>query len=703
MPSNKAVLGVGRTKGGAARKMRTELTGYLADAILSDGMKPQWFERLGLPSNSDLLPTALPGQRRRTLRALLGIQITKTTKSIAESVADALETTPSDVVQKGMTRHYLQSDCPMKLVPLKGAGGSVRVATIHDVDEVQLARALTTRWLSSAKNWHSLRGIGKARRDKDVEDNSGTHSVTVSWTHDGDRPNLDWVPKAFSADLSKATDYMPHELSQAVGLILLLKDQDPDALMQLEVRYSSMNEVKDPLLTTDDILAFVSPKLMEQAEVIMKLFGTKQLDVSRYFDRTNDEEVTLTDKELASLQLIRDSVQTVTDGQGSAKQIVMTTNGVHMGLGPSWILLCFINGFAAWDARAPKESYAICGDDLIGAWPPFIRDRYDANLRACALVVNKTKSGYGIRGTFCEQLVEPTSVTIKGGKKIWTWKSRDVGHLSQEAGTVFFSKPSKDKRLTALLTADALAKGVKTPLSRKTFRKVLPLKPGLVAKLKPGCITVGGSGDGPPELGGIISYLRGKQLMSRNRLPPLVRARMNDVMSEATEVAQELHQLATPQQKRLMVQNHQLIDLDDAIIQIQTAYASSRRGKGECASASTQPKVRQYHSLIKKNKPLSKKVFMNELDLRTLAIGRNRHRIIANLVKKSERSLNSKNTRRRLWSLLQQKDPTYVSATVVDRFVEELWCPWIPRRSLKKAVGNTAIVHPPGVGEDAAS
>jgi hypothetical protein len=558
--------------------------------------------------------------------------------------------------------------------------------------------------LQSAKNWHSLRGIGKARSDKDVEDNTGTHSVTVSWTHDGDRPNKDWVPKAFSADLSKATDYMPHELSQAVGLILLLKDQDPEALVSLEERYASMAESgKDPLLTLDDIQAFISPALSEQADVLMKLFGAKELDVSKYFDRKGDEVITLNAKELASYELIRDSVRTITSDAGETKEVVTTTNAVHMGLGPSWILLCFINGYAAWDARAPKESYAICGDDLIGAWPPFIRHRYDANLSACALVVNQAKSGYGIRGTFCEQLVEPTGVTIEGGKKTWTWKSRDVGHLSQEAGTVFFAKATGDKRLTALLTADALARGPQTPLSRRTFRKVLPLRPELLSKLKPGCVTVGGSGQGPPELGGIISYLRGKQLMAKNRLPPLERAKMNDVMDEALRVADELHQLATPQQKRLLVQNRHLIDVNEAIINIQTAYASLKRGKGEIASSSTQPKVRQYHSLIKQNKPLSKEKFLSELDLRTLEIGRNRHRILSRLVSATERSLNSKNTRRRIWGLLQQKQPEYVSSKIVETFVEELWCPWIHRRPLKTIESNSIIALPHSVGEAAAT
>jgi hypothetical protein len=489
---------------------------------------------------------------------------------------------------------------------------------------------------------------------------------------------------------------MPHELSKACALILLLKDQDPEALVRLERRFRSMKE--PPMLVWADIEAYISEELQEQAEVLKKLFGTKELDVSKYFDRENDKVVALNAKELASYKLIEASVRQV-----AGKEVISTSNGVHMGLGPSWILLCFINGYAAWDAGAPKESYAICGDDLIGAWPLYTKQKYGENLSACALVVNQSKSGYGIRGTFCEQLVVPTGICDKGGKRTWTWTSRDVGHLSQEAGTNFFSKPTKDKRLTALLTADALARGAQTPLSRKTFRKVIPLRPEIVSKLKPGCVTIGGSGQGPPELGGIISYLGGKQLMAKNRLPPLVRAKMNDVMDEAARVADDLHQLATPQQKRLLVQNRQLIDLNEAIIQIQTAYASSRRGKGEIASASTQPKLRQYTSLIKKNQPLSKQKFLSELNLRSLEIGRGRHRQLSMLVKSSERSLNSKNTRRRIWSLLQQKKPNYVSAKVVDDFVGQLWCSWIPRRTLRTVDSNSTIALPTWGGEAAAT
>jgi hypothetical protein len=82
-----------------------------------------------------------------------------------------------------------------------------------------------------------------------------------------------------------------------------------------------------------------------------------------------------------------------------------TTCGVHMGLGLSWPLLCLVNGWAAWDAGARRDTYAVCGDDLIGNWDKKCCDRYEANLAAAGLVVNTSKSFRGPRGVFCERLV----------------------------------------------------------------------------------------------------------------------------------------------------------------------------------------------------------------------------------------------------------------------------------------------------------
>jgi len=83
-----------------------------------------------------------------------------------------------------------------------------------------------------------------------------------------------------------------------------------------------------------------------------------------------------------------------------------TSRGVHMGEGISWSILCLINGWAAWQAGASKDSYAICGDDLIGFWSRETADRYEANLEHVGLVINKSKSFFSPKGVFCERLVE---------------------------------------------------------------------------------------------------------------------------------------------------------------------------------------------------------------------------------------------------------------------------------------------------------
>jgi hypothetical protein len=82
---------------------------------------------------------------------------------------------------------------------------------------------------------------------------------------------------------------------------------------------------------------------------------------------------------------------------------VPVTCGALMGLGPGWVTLSLLNRFAALAAGAQRASFAVCGDDLVAVWPPAVADRYEANLAALGLVVNKTKSFRGEGAVFCEQ------------------------------------------------------------------------------------------------------------------------------------------------------------------------------------------------------------------------------------------------------------------------------------------------------------
>jgi hypothetical protein len=107
------------------------------------------------------------------------------------------------------------------------------------------------------------------------------------------------------------------------------------------------------------------------------------------------------------------------------KTSTTTTCGIHMGLGPTWVVLCILNGFAAWKAGAKKDSYAICGDDLVGLWSDKIIKKYKKILNQMGIPINHDKSYIARRGVFCERLVVP-SIDQKGVSK-----TLDVGHLSE--------------------------------------------------------------------------------------------------------------------------------------------------------------------------------------------------------------------------------------------------------------------------------
>jgi hypothetical protein len=90
--------------------------------------------------------------------------------------------------------------------------------------------------------------------------------------------------------------------------------------------------------------------------------------------------------------------------------VIRTTKcGALMGMGPGWTALCLLNAFCAHYAGAHRDSFKVCGDDLVGLWPREVCDRYEQNLIAFGLVPNKSKSFRSRQaGTFCERLVGRT-------------------------------------------------------------------------------------------------------------------------------------------------------------------------------------------------------------------------------------------------------------------------------------------------------
>jgi len=86
-----------------------------------------------------------------------------------------------------------------------------------------------------------------------------------------------------------------------------------------------------------------------------------------------------------------------------------TTCGAFMGLGHGWIVLSILNAWCARRAGAPKGSFNICGDDIIGLWDDETCDKFEACVDEIGLKMNKTKSFRAPSGVFCERLVTTSS------------------------------------------------------------------------------------------------------------------------------------------------------------------------------------------------------------------------------------------------------------------------------------------------------
>jgi hypothetical protein len=277
-------------------------------------------------------------------------------------------------------------------------GDKVRLVTLHPAWEVWGARRLTQLLLPVLKGniftKDLLRGKNVALKRQ------GPQKALVS---------------LYSADLSAATDWIPHKVAQTV------------------MRYLINRRFPNPLQRE---------RFHQLAEVIL---GPKH-DV----DSTDEES--------------------------------RTSRGVHMGLGPSWIVLSLLNVMAGLIA-APKQkhAFAVCGDDMIALWTRSEIETYERTLETWGLKINKSKSFIGPRGVFCEKLVEQHSRTLAS--------SRDVGHIA-EAGA---SKWKADKSDNPLAVADALRQPVHgrrlRRLQETTRRRMQPTK-------TPGPVRAGGSGIG---------------------------------------------------------------------------------------------------------------------------------------------------------------------------------------------------------------
>jgi hypothetical protein len=181
--------------------------------------------------------------------------------------------------------------------------------------------------------------------------------------------------------------------------------------------------------------------------------------------------------------------------------------GALMGLGPGWITLSLANSYAAMRAGAKTESFAVCGDDLVGLWPARVADAYERTIAKLGLVANVEKSYRGTGAVFCEQF--GVVVPAHDGHRL---RLRPQVHLAEASGA---ESRVQGKPLDAGLgQVDSLrdiaegqgraAKPIRRLAARTASRLALKGR-GIL----PGRVRDGGGGYGPTTVATLRSYLVG--------------------------------------------------------------------------------------------------------------------------------------------------------------------------------------------------
>jgi hypothetical protein len=400
LPSCSATLSTPRHKGGAAAELISNHFKRLSTKV--DVTLTRWEQRSLPYVSSDLPPLSYAERAGGGPPPVTPVELHRTTQEWME-----FKENPHLPTYKTIREVYLKQSSiqPLKPHPLQEMGGKVRVISLHPAEETHVARTITKRWLGALKRCVTTRDI---LRGKEV-----VLEPQCKQSY------------AYSADLSAATDYIPHSLAQHVAIQLC-----------------------DVLERPEDI------------PLVERLFGPKRID-------SQD-----------------------------------TRNGIHMGLGPGWTILSLLNSFAAWYAGARKDTYQICGDDLIGFWPRKLCDRYERTLERLGLVVNKSKSFFGRSGVFCERMM-----VMKEGRL----RSIEDGHLS----SLTASKMIANRSHSTYETLNALPSSPLVNIRDEIRHGFLPR-----GNTKSGLIIHGGDGHGGLNIAGLTSLARGRfRVRSAKPLP----------------------------------------------------------------------------------------------------------------------------------------------------------------------------------------
>jgi hypothetical protein len=312
------------------------------------------------------------------------------------------------------------------------------------------------------------------------------------------------------------------------------------------------------------------------------------------------------------------------------------------------VILSILNGFAAWYAGARKDTYAVCGDDLIGFWPRTVVENYVQTLERLALVVNREKSFYGRRGVFCERLVE-----IHGYEAV----AKDQGHLSSCTAAKFLAH----KTSHALAVADSLDL-VLPEVSDLTRQKLVPRGSG------PGRVRNYGCGKGALHVGGLITLAkRGNGLQVADPLPKGI--------TEAIRGAEKLSgQIA----------------VRDLIIAMRTTSHQMTLLSGKAPVPPRPLSPKEFRRLAKLNKPCGQKGVEKLQDLvRASKQSRSVKKAVLWTIKCTRRLSSNTKARRRIERLLERPDAErFLSREFCQKLLKERYALDIGDRVLRQTIAS---------------
>jgi hypothetical protein len=175
--------------------------------------------------------------------------------------------------------------------------------------------------------------------------------------------------------------------------------------------------------------------------------------------------------------------------------------GALMGQGFGWAVVTLLNISCALGAGASEDSFAVCGDDIVGLWTLDMIHRFERNVSLAKLELNDEKSFKSPEGgVFCERHV------LRTGSH--TAECKEVVRLAEACASKAFlyeSQAGMNDRL------EEIAMGNRTqrthPIHSCLKRSASRARRGTVIERGvPGTYSQGGGGAGCPDAVSVIAY-----------------------------------------------------------------------------------------------------------------------------------------------------------------------------------------------------